>query len=149
MNTNPICEPFTNLPVRVDIEKLAAEFKPKDKEKGVEKSKSPRDFLNIPDKNWVVLPMFKYHLDHLKPFLSLRTNPYMRCRYVKFLNNVPENYVNVTLFSSNIDNQPKPRRKSLNGQFYGVDYKLAPIPVSADPRSYAGSRSVKSKHTSK
>lgn len=30
---------------------------------------------------------------------------------------------------------PKPRRKSLNGQFYGVDNKLAPVPAVADPRS--------------
>ncbi|XP_023166406.1 uncharacterized protein LOC111596426 [Drosophila hydei] len=147
MITNPICEPFTNFPARFDIEEIAAEFKPKDKEKDVEKTLSPRDFLNIPDKNWVILPMFKYHLDHLKPILSVRQNKYMRNRYIKFLDNVPEHFVTVSLFNSNINSQPKPRRKSLNGQFYGVDFKLAPIPVTVDPRNYGGSRSEKAKHT--
>lgn len=103
MITNPICEPFTNFPARFDIEEIAAEFKPKDKEKDVEKTLSPRDFLNIPDKNWVILPMFKYHLDHLKPILSVRQNKYMRNRYIKFLDNVPEHFVTVSLFNSNIN----------------------------------------------
>ncbi|EDV94633.1 GH18552 [Drosophila grimshawi] len=100
MHLKPICEAFTDTPVRIDIEKLAAEFKPKHKEKDVEKSAVPRDFLNKPDTNWAVLPMFKYHLDHLKPSLSCRTNPYMRCRYRKFLNNVPDNYVDIFVFGS-------------------------------------------------
>ncbi|TDG49782.1 hypothetical protein AWZ03_003770 [Drosophila navojoa] len=147
MITNPICEPFTNFPARFDIEKIAEEFKPKDKEKDVEKSLSPRDFLNVPDNDWVVLPMFKCHLDHLKPVLSVRKNKYMRCRYRQFLDNVPEHFVNVTLYSANINNQPKPRRKSLNGKFYGVDFKLAPIPVLVDPRATGGSKSIKSKHS--
>jgi len=41
--------------------------------------------------------------------------------------------------------QPCPRRKSLTGQFYGVDFKLAPVPAAADPRSSLATRSAKSK----
>jgi len=102
MIKNPICETFTNLPVKFDIEKLAAEFKPRDKKENVEASKSPQDFLNTPDNNWVVLPMFSNHLDHLKPYLSCRTNKYMRCRYRKFLDNVPDSYVSVSLYGANV-----------------------------------------------
>jgi len=101
MIKNPICETFTNLPVYIDIEKLAAEFKPRDKQEDVEESKTPRDFLNVPDNNWVVLPMFKYHLDHLKPSLSLRSNKYMRCRYRQFLDNVPDTYVSISVYGAN------------------------------------------------
>ncbi|XP_060649425.1 uncharacterized protein LOC132786786 [Drosophila nasuta] len=143
MRNNPICETITNLPVKFDIEKLAAEFKPRDKKQNVEQTKSPRDFLSTPDNNWVVLPMFKNHLDHLKPIISCRTNKYMRCRYRKFLNNVPDSYVNITVYGSTLSNQPYPRRKSLTGQFYGVDFKLAPVPASADPRGALGGRTDK------
>ncbi|ALC46531.1 CG34298, partial [Drosophila busckii] len=134
---NPICEPFTNLPQKFDIDKIAEEFKPKHLEKSVEKIKTPRDFLNEPDNSWTVLPIFKYHLEHLKPLLSVRTNPYMRCRYVEFLDNVPNRYVNIVVYGTDFNNMPKPRRKSLNGQFYGVDYKLAPIPVEPASFSYS------------
>ncbi|KAH8312067.1 hypothetical protein KR044_009239, partial [Drosophila immigrans] len=137
---NPICETLTNLPVKFDIEKLVAEFKPTFQKEDVKELKSPRDFLSVPDNNWVVLPMFKLHLDHLKPSLSVRTNKYMRCRYRNFLDNVPDSYVNIVVHDSNLSKQPYPRRKSLTGQFYGVDFKLAPVPASADPRSPLGAR---------
>ncbi|KAH8284192.1 hypothetical protein KR054_012068 [Drosophila jambulina] len=130
-----ICDPFTNLPVKFDIKQLIKEFQPEVEGGQVDEDKTPRDFLHQPDENWVVLPSFKYQLEHLVPYLSCRRNPYMRCRYRKFLDNVPSSYVTISVYGSNVSNMPKPRRKSLNGQFYGVDNKLAPIPVVADPRS--------------
>ncbi|KAL7729149.1 hypothetical protein ACLKA6_009615 [Drosophila palustris] len=69
----------------------------------------------------------------------------MRCRYRQFLDNVPDSYTSVSVYGSNISNQPCPRRKSLTGQFYGVDFKLAPVPAAADPRGPLAPRSAKSK----
>ncbi|KRF99944.1 uncharacterized protein Dwil_GK27863 [Drosophila willistoni] len=129
------CDPLTNLPVKIDIEKIIAEFKPKEAERNIDEEKGPRDFLHLPDNNWVVLPSFKYQLEHLRPYLSCRNNKYLRSRYTKFLNNVPKNYVTISIYGTNINNMPKPRRMSLNGQFYGVDNKLAPIPIMDDPYS--------------
>ncbi|XP_030371115.1 uncharacterized protein LOC115621568 [Scaptodrosophila lebanonensis] len=142
---NPICDPFTNLPVKFDIENIAAELRPKEKAVEVEKDKEPRDFLHLEDKNWVVLPKFKYELEHLIPSLSLRTNPYMRCRFRKFLNDVPDSYVKIRLYREVVDRMPQPRRKSLNGQFYGVDYKLAPIPAVLNPRNFSASELAEQK----
>lgn len=151
---NPICEVSTALPMNFDIHQLEAEFKPPERLKKVEKPLEPRDFLNKPNTTWTVLPIFKYHLDHLKPTFSYRYNQYMRCKYNHFLDNVPDMFVTVLPFDVNKNRYvwhlveifnsvnlfrfpfdfrtPKPRRKSLTGQFYGVDFKLAPVPVSKE-----------------
>ncbi|XP_034664460.1 uncharacterized protein LOC117898886 [Drosophila subobscura] len=131
-----ICDPFTNLPVKFDINELVKEFKPELQERNISEAKGPRDFLHLPSEKWVVLPSFEHQLEHLKPYLSCRLNEYLRCRYRKFLDNVPKNYINVSVHATNVNRMPKPRRKTLNGQFYGVDNKLAPIPVLADPRQH-------------
>ncbi|KAH8337660.1 hypothetical protein KR074_003908 [Drosophila pseudoananassae] len=131
---NTICEPFTAWPMKFDIDKVAQEFKPEEQKLKEAEQKTAKDFLHLPDDNWVILPIFKHKLEHMRAVLSTRQNPYLRCRYRNFLNNVPSKYVTISIYGSNATNMPKPRRKSLNGQFYGVDYKLAPIPVVADPR---------------
>ncbi|XP_002136927.2 uncharacterized protein [Drosophila pseudoobscura] len=133
---NSICDPFTNLPVKFDIDQLIKEFKPEVQKQDIYEAKGPRNFLHLPCKDWTILPRFEYQLEHLKTSLSCRLSQYLRCRYTKFLDNVPQNYVTIATYGSNVNRMPKPRRKTLNGQFYGVDNKLAPIPVLADPRQH-------------
>lgn len=99
---NPICEPFTSWPVKFDINQLIKEFQPEEKGRQVDEDKSPRDFLHLPDNNWVVLPSFKYQFEHLTPYLSCRQSKYMRCRFQKFLDNVPSSYVTISLYGSNV-----------------------------------------------
>lgn len=99
---NPICEVSTALPANFSIHQLEAEFKPPERQKKAEKELEPRDFLDVPDKSWRVLPMFKYHLDHLKPTFSYRYNKYMRCKYIQFLNNVPDQFVVVKPYDVNL-----------------------------------------------
>jgi len=88
--------------MKFDINQLVKEFQPEEKGGVVDEDKSPRDFVNLPDNNWVVLPSFKYQFEHLTPYLSTRLNKYMRCRFRRFLDNVPSNYVTISLYGSNI-----------------------------------------------
>ncbi|XP_058976100.1 uncharacterized protein LOC101888484 [Musca domestica] len=135
-----ICEPNFDLPQKFDIKQLqnAAQIDSNTTEN------APADWLlqhvkpkiSYLQKDFNILPKFYDQFEHLNRVLSVKENQYLNCRWNQFLNNAPREYVKIRLFQ---DFQKEKehfvvKRKTLNGQFYGVDNKLAPIPQLDDPR---------------
>ncbi|XP_073820334.1 uncharacterized protein [Musca autumnalis] len=140
-----ICEPNFNLPQKIDIKELQnssdAERKlslsdPSTRHSIDWLSQNVKPKISYLQKEYHVLPKFYDQFEHLNSVLTVKENRYLNCRWNQFLNNAPQEYVKIRLFR---DYQKEGecfvvKRKILNGQFYGVDNKLAPIPQLNDPR---------------
>ncbi|KAI8117529.1 hypothetical protein FF38_06784 [Lucilia cuprina] len=136
-----ICEPNLNLPQPIELESL----KMTTETNKVELGKTSLDQTNVKrevlyeQKDYDLLPLFKDQFQHLNNILSLHSNDYLACRWNTFLDNVPQNYIRIRSYvdyKKSLETQVV-RRKLLNGHFYGIDNKLAPIPQLKDPRSFA------------
>lgn len=55
--------------------------------------------LSYEQKEYKVLPLFKDQFKHLNNILSLESNDFLTCRWNKFLDNVPENYIRIYLYA--------------------------------------------------
>ncbi|TMW48720.1 hypothetical protein DOY81_006203 [Sarcophaga bullata] len=135
-----ICEPNLDLPQKIDLETLKKSDKP---ETTVEEDSKIQDDDKVVHKvtyelkEYNLLPVFSDEFDHLNDILSINSNDYLAKRWNKFLDNVPDNYVRIRLYMDYKKSLEKHvvRPMLLNGQFYGIDNKLAPIPQLSDPRN--------------
>ncbi|KAM7363995.1 uncharacterized protein ACRADG_000694 isoform 1-T2 [Cochliomyia hominivorax] len=133
-----ICEPNLNLPQRVDLNNIKeSRFEIPINIKEHPSSKNDKHKVSSHEQNvFNVLPLFKNQFYHLNDKLSLNNNNYLACRWNSFLNNIPENYIRIRLYldyKKSLETHIV-RRKQLNGNFYGIDFKLAPIPQFSDQR---------------
>uniref|UniRef100_A0A1A9UYZ9 Uncharacterized protein n=1 Tax=Glossina austeni TaxID=7395 RepID=A0A1A9UYZ9_GLOAU len=131
-----LCEPNLLVPQEVDIKSLRNSSQTTPEKEDDSKVNYPKPEISYCAEDYRIFPKFINQFDHLSSVLSLRSNDYWACRWDKFLNHVPDKYVRIVLFTD-IEKQKgkaEPKGMRLTGKFYGVDSKLAPIPVIRDPR---------------
>ncbi|KAI9580428.1 hypothetical protein GQX74_010836 [Glossina fuscipes] len=138
-----LCEPNLLVPQKVDLKSLRDSSQPKPKKEDDSKVDYPKPKISYLAENYRTFPKFTNQFDHLSEVLSLRSNDYLACRWDKFLNRVPDEYVRICLFTDikKQENKPEPKRMRLTGKFYGVDSKLAPVPMDMSRDSSFISRS--------
>ncbi|XP_065371489.1 uncharacterized protein LOC135963518 [Calliphora vicina] len=131
-----ICEPI--LPQLIDLEYIKKSLETtKIVEEKAQDHATVEHKVSYEQKDYNMLPLFKDQFNHLNDVLSLLSNDYLACRWNKFLDNLPEKYIRIRLYmdyKQTLETR-EVRRKLLNGNFYGVNNKLAPIPQLSDPRT--------------
>ncbi|KAI9580427.1 uncharacterized protein LOC119638815 [Glossina fuscipes] len=79
-----------------------------------------------------ILPLMHDENQRLEVLLSLRNNTYLKLRWNKFVESGSNKSLQLRLYRDykmDLLKKPLARRKSLTGNFFGADNRLAPVPL--------------------
>uniref|UniRef100_A0A1B0FFU0 Uncharacterized protein n=1 Tax=Glossina morsitans morsitans TaxID=37546 RepID=A0A1B0FFU0_GLOMM len=99
-------------------------------------------------KSYDILPLMHDQDQRLQVLLSLRTNAYLKLRWNKFVESGSRGCVQLRLYRDykmDLMKKPLARRKSLTGNFFGADNRLAPVPAPSKQTKLDESHKYKEK----